>query len=46
MGNIVHSSKHGSGVDWKGKRVLIVGACTSAHDVSRCVSYRYHVVYL
>jgi putative flavoprotein involved in K+ transport len=24
MGKIVHSSKHGSGVDWKGKQVLIV----------------------
>jgi hypothetical protein len=45
-GKIVHSSKHGSGVDWKGKQVLIVGACTSAHDVSYCVSYHYHVVYL
>lgn len=34
-GKIVHSSRHGSGADWKGKRALVVGACTSGHDVSR-----------
>lgn len=33
-GKVVHSSGHGTGADWKGKRALVVGACTSAHDVS------------
>jgi len=33
-GKAVHSSKHTSGSDWKGKRAMVVGACTSAHDVS------------
>jgi cation diffusion facilitator CzcD-associated flavoprotein CzcO len=33
-GRLVHSSRHGSGTDWKGKKALVVGACTSAHDVS------------
>jgi cation diffusion facilitator CzcD-associated flavoprotein CzcO len=33
-GKIVHSSKHGSGAEWKGKQALVVGSCTSAHDVS------------
>lgn len=32
-GRIVHSSQHGSGKPWKGKKALVVGACTSAHDV-------------
>ena len=34
-GKVVHSSRHGSGADWKGKKALVVGACTSGHDVSR-----------
>ena len=34
-GSAVHSSKHTTGGDWKGKRALVVGACTSAHDVSQ-----------
>ena len=33
-GVAVHSSKHATGADWKGKRALVVGACTSGHDVS------------
>ena len=32
-GVAVHSSKHATGADWKGKRALVVGACTSGHDV-------------
>lgn len=32
-GTIVHSSGHGTGADWRGKRALVVGACTSGHDV-------------
>ncbi|KAK7207658.1 hypothetical protein BZA70DRAFT_271873 [Myxozyma melibiosi] len=31
---IVHSSKHTTGSQWKGKNALVVGACTSAHDIS------------
>jgi cation diffusion facilitator CzcD-associated flavoprotein CzcO len=38
-GKIVHSSKHGSGADWRGKQALVVGSCTSAHDVSFRDSY-------
>lgn len=33
QGKITHSSGHGSGADWKGKKALVVGACTSAHDI-------------
>jgi cation diffusion facilitator CzcD-associated flavoprotein CzcO len=36
-GVAVHSSKHATGADWKGKRALVVGACTSGHDVSHQV---------
>ncbi|KAK4687481.1 hypothetical protein P7C73_g2631, partial [Tremellales sp. Uapishka_1] len=36
-GRVVHSSKHTSGADWKGKKALVVGACTSAHDL--CVDF-------
>ncbi|KAK9234083.1 hypothetical protein V1525DRAFT_414198 [Lipomyces kononenkoae] len=31
---IVHSSKYGTGADWSGKSALVVGACTSGHDIS------------
>lgn len=34
QGKITHSSGHGSGADWKDKKALVVGACTSAHDIS------------
>ncbi|KAL1406101.1 hypothetical protein Q8F55_007784 [Vanrija albida] len=33
-GTIVHSSKHAGGDAWTGKKALVVGACTSAHDIS------------
>lgn len=33
-GVAIHSSKHATGADWKGKRALVVGACTSGHDIS------------
>lgn len=36
-GKLVHSSGHGSGAEWTGKKALVVGACTSAHDVSIAV---------
>lgn len=32
-GVVQHSSQHVSGGDWRGKRALVVGACTSAHDI-------------
>jgi len=34
MGKTVHSSEHGSRVDWRGKQALVIGVCTSAHDAS------------
>jgi hypothetical protein len=40
-GKIVHSSKHPGGAGLQGKNVLVVGACTSAFDVSQgCVAVR------
>ncbi|RSH90305.1 hypothetical protein EHS25_001639 [Saitozyma podzolica] len=36
-GVAVHSSGHGTGSDWKGKKALVVGACTSGHDI--CVDF-------
>ena len=30
---IIHSSQHGTAADWVGKKALVVGACTSAHDI-------------
>ena len=33
-GRAVHSSGHDTGAKWSGKKALVVGACTSAHDVS------------
>jgi cation diffusion facilitator CzcD-associated flavoprotein CzcO len=33
-GLVVHSSRHRTGPDWKGKRCIIVGAATSAHDLA------------
>jgi cation diffusion facilitator CzcD-associated flavoprotein CzcO len=38
-GKVVHSSGHGSGAQWKGKKALVVGACTSGHDVSQCTDW-------
>lgn len=32
-GTILHSSGHESGALWKDKKALVVGACTSAHDI-------------
>lgn len=34
-GTIVHSSQHKTGRDWVGKKAVVVGACTSAHDISK-----------
>ncbi|KAL8292478.1 hypothetical protein RQP46_001090 [Phenoliferia psychrophenolica] len=34
-GKIVHSAQFTSGKDWQGKKVVVVGACTSAHDICK-----------
>ena len=39
-GKVVHSSGHTTGADWKGKKAMVVGACTSAHDVSCSTSVK------
>lgn len=33
-GKLVHSSQFDSGLEWRGKRCVVVGACNSAHDVA------------
>lgn len=40
-GTIVHSSKHPGGAGLEGKKVLVVGSCTSAFDVSLCINSAY-----
>jgi cation diffusion facilitator CzcD-associated flavoprotein CzcO len=39
-GTVRHSGDYGSGLDWKGKRALVLGTGTSGHDVAQdlCVS--------
>lgn len=34
-GAVVHSGKYGSGLDWRGKRALVLGTGTSGHDVAQ-----------
>ena len=34
-GAVRHSGKYGSGLDWAGKRVLVLGTGTSGHDVAQ-----------
>ncbi|KAH9484720.1 Indole-3-pyruvate monooxygenase YUCCA1 [Psilocybe cubensis] len=41
-GQILHSSQHKRALDHAGKKVIIVGACTSAHDIA--VDYYDHGV--
>ncbi|KAH9484751.1 Indole-3-pyruvate monooxygenase YUCCA1 [Psilocybe cubensis] len=41
-GQILHSSQHKRALDHKGKKVVVVGACTSAHDISQ--DYQQHGV--
>ncbi|KAG6834009.1 hypothetical protein H0H93_012598, partial [Arthromyces matolae] len=36
-GQILHSTRHKKATDHAGKKVVVVGACTSAHDI--CVDY-------
>lgn len=33
-GQILHSTQHKNALDYKGKKVAVVGACTSAHDIA------------
>ncbi|KIJ68134.1 hypothetical protein HYDPIDRAFT_107789 [Hydnomerulius pinastri MD-312] len=41
-GQILHSSKHNLATDHAGKKVAVIGACTSAHDI--CADYADHGV--
>ncbi|KAJ7347250.1 hypothetical protein DFH08DRAFT_867664 [Mycena albidolilacea] len=41
-GQILHSTQHKRAMDHAGKKVVVVGACTSAHDI--CVDYYEHGV--
>ncbi|KAF8149353.1 FAD/NAD(P)-binding domain-containing protein [Crassisporium funariophilum] len=41
-GKILHSSEHRKAIDHAGKKVVVVGACTSAHDIA--VDYYEHGV--
>ncbi len=34
-GTVTHSGRHGSGLDWHGKRALVLGTGTSGHDVAQ-----------
>ncbi|KDR78644.1 hypothetical protein GALMADRAFT_244116 [Galerina marginata CBS 339.88] len=39
-GEILHSSHHNKAADHAGKKIVVVGSCTSAHDI--CVDYANH----
>ncbi|CAK5275373.1 unnamed protein product [Mycena citricolor] len=39
-GQLLHSSQHKRASDHKGKKVVVIGACTSAHDI--CADYYKH----
>ncbi|KAJ7178918.1 hypothetical protein C8R46DRAFT_1071884 [Mycena filopes] len=41
-GQIIHSSQHKKATDHAGKKVVVIGACTSAHDI--CADYYEHGV--
>ncbi|KAJ7490350.1 hypothetical protein B0H11DRAFT_2010164 [Mycena galericulata] len=41
-GQILHSSQHKKATDHQGKKVVVIGACTSAHDI--CADYYEHGV--
>jgi len=41
-GQILHSSRHKNATDHLGKKIVVVGACTSAHDI--CADYYEHGV--
>ncbi|EGO00127.1 hypothetical protein SERLA73DRAFT_107112 [Serpula lacrymans var. lacrymans S7.3] len=39
-GQVLHSISHGKALDHAGKKVVVVGSCTSAHDI--CADYYEH----
>ncbi|TFY53862.1 hypothetical protein EVJ58_g9204 [Rhodofomes roseus] len=40
QGQLLHSTSHKSARDYRGKKVVIIGACTSAHDIAAdCVDH-------
>ncbi|KAF9048817.1 hypothetical protein BJ165DRAFT_1462890 [Panaeolus papilionaceus] len=39
-GQILHSTQHNAALDHAGKKVVVVGSCTSSHDI--CVDYADH----
>ncbi|KAK0240273.1 hypothetical protein EDD85DRAFT_824912 [Armillaria nabsnona] len=41
-GQVLHSLQHGKAEDHIGKKVVVIGSCTSAHDI--CVDYYNHGV--
>lgn len=41
-GQILHSSQHGKAMDHAGKKVVVVGSCTSSHDI--CADFYDHGV--
>ena len=34
-GTVRHSSAHGGGEGWEGKRAIVVGSCNSGHDIAQ-----------
>ncbi|KAN0061774.1 hypothetical protein ACQY0O_005767 [Thecaphora frezii] len=34
-GRIVHSSRHGSGAEFHGKKAIVIGCCNSGHDIAQ-----------
>ncbi|AIY16680.1 flavin-containing monooxygenase [Pimelobacter simplex] len=34
-GTVYHSSQHGAGGSWAGKKAIVVGACNSGHDIAQ-----------
>lgn len=34
-GTAYHSSQHGAGASWAGKKAVVVGACNSGHDIAQ-----------
>lgn len=35
QGRVTHAGNYGSGLDWKGRRALVIGTGTSGHDVAQ-----------
>lgn len=34
-GDVIHTTEYTSGIDWRGKKALVIGTGTSAHDVAQ-----------